>query len=479
MALNNRARKQAKREAARPLSELEKAIQAIDRATEQMNATKDRKPCYCLATKHQLNIYAPNCLNCGKIICSLEGPGPCTYCGKPVVSIEQQQQMVLEMKREKAQLAKQLAQEKKQQQPGYAPPKRKVKAAHAISTAGYASKLGGGMTTSTGSAGGWVNLQEASSSSASGQGGNNNNSNDNNSNNGTTTTTAFSDFTTGGMMTEAEELEEARKLSLAQAHKERLLEYDRTSARRSHVIDQAADFVMPGDRPNLWLSDQERAVQEEKARANLDRVTEQAKGFQRAKVLTIDVKNRRVVVEDSFQAPDSDDDGDGDEDVDDAVPPPVDKMDLAKRQGQSTSTSGGNRHGGRGTYALNPLLRLGENPIFILPPKHKEKDLAAAQDKKKKKNEKKDEENQSKGDGSSKPATTSKDKTSKGDGDGDGDGDSTSDTKEESKKTSPPPRPRVPRLQYDDDHVGASQSVMFSMSEAQNSLATIVEPSCG
>ncbi|KAF9975991.1 hypothetical protein BGZ73_000156 [Actinomortierella ambigua] len=436
MAMNNRARKQAKREAARPLSELEKAIQAIDRATEQMNASKDRKPCYCLATKHQLNIYAPNCLNCGKIICTLEGPGPCTFCGKPVLSIEQQQQMVLEMKREKAALAKQVAQEKKQQQPGYAPPKRKVKAAHSVSTAGYASKLGGGMTSSTGSVGGWVGLQEASHDGS-----------------GSSSSSTFAEFSTG-ILTEEEELEEARKLSLAQAHKERLLEYDRTSARRSHVIDQAADFVMPGDRPNLWLSEEERAAQQAKARANLERVTEQAKGFQRAKVLTIDAKNRRVVVEDSFQAPTSDDDED---DEDDAVPQPMDKMDQAKLQRQSTSVSGGNRHGGRGTYALNPLLRLGENPTFILPPKKSHQDQTS--DKKKK---------PPKADDAAKP-----DKITIGNDD--------AKTSADKDSTNPPaaaPRPRAPRLQYDDDHVGASQS-MFSMSEAQNALASIVEPSCG
>ncbi|KAF9378496.1 hypothetical protein CPC16_011264, partial [Podila verticillata] len=90
---NNRARKAAKKVAAEPLSELEKAIREIDLATESANAAKERKPCYCLATKHKLNVFAPNCLNCGKIICALEGPGPCTYCGKPVVSVDQQQAM--------------------------------------------------------------------------------------------------------------------------------------------------------------------------------------------------------------------------------------------------------------------------------------------------------------------------------------------------------------------------------------------------
>ncbi|KAF9418333.1 hypothetical protein BGZ94_009722 [Podila epigama] len=312
MSMNNRARKQAKKAAAEPLSELEKAIREIDLATESANAAKERKP----STKHKLNVFAPNCLNCGKIICSLEGPGPCTYCGKPVVSVEQQQAMVLELKREKALLAKQQAQVNS---------KRRAKVT-VVPTAGYASKLGGGMTSATGAAGGWLDLDSA-----------------------------------GKLMqglTEEEELEEAKKASLAQAHKERLLEYDRTSARRSHVIDQATDFVLPGDRPNLWLTEEERQMQALKAKQNLEKATTAASGYQRAKVMTIDVQNRRVVVE----APSIHHE---EEVEDDSVPEPVSKIDQLK----STSVSGGDRHGGRGgAFAMNPLLRLGETPTFMARP---------------------------------------------------------------------------------------------------------------
>ncbi|KAF9292834.1 putative zinc finger motif, C2HC5-type-domain-containing protein [Linnemannia elongata] len=375
--MSNRARKQAKKTAAEPLSELEKAIRAIDLATESVNATKERKPCYCLATKHKLNVFAPNCLNCGKIICALEGPGPCTYCGQQVVSIDQQQAMILELKREKAALAK------LQQQ---ATAKRRVKAT-AVSTAGYASKLGGGMSSATGAAGGWVGLDGSDAAPA---------------------------------MTEEEELEEAKKASLAQAHKEKLLEFDRTSAKRSHVIDQATDFVLPGDRPNLWLTEEERQAQADKARQNLEKVTSAASGYQRAKVMTIDVVNRRVVVEASANQFVQ-------EEEDDAVPEPVSMFDQSK----STSISGGDRHGGRGgAFALNPLLRLGENPTFI----------------------------------SKKTAKDAKDKVLK--------------VKAEQK-----PKPKISKLQYDDGgHAAVMQDAEFSFSsggDSQSVLASIVEPSCG
>ncbi|KAG0272273.1 hypothetical protein BGZ95_011978 [Linnemannia exigua] len=373
--MSNRQRKQAKKAAAEPLSELEKAIRAIDMATESANATKERKPCYCLATKHKLNVFAPNCLSCGKIICALEGPGPCTYCGQPVVSIDQQQAMILELKREKAALAKEQAK---------ATAKRRAKAT-AVSTAGYASKLGGGMSSATGSAGGWVGLDGSDAAPA---------------------------------MTEEEELEEAKKASLAQAHKEKLLEFDRTSARRSHVIDQATDFVLPGDRPNLWLTEEERQVQADKARQNLDKVTAAASGYQRAKVMTIDVVNRRVVVEASAAQVV--------EEEDDSVPAPVSMFDQAK----STSISGGDRHGGRGgAFALNPLLRLGENPTFI-----------------------------------PKSGKTAKDKVLKA-------------------KAEQKPKPKISKLQYDDgSHAAVMEDAQFSFSsggDSQSVLASIVEPSCG
>ncbi|KAG9323693.1 hypothetical protein KVV02_008111 [Mortierella alpina] len=380
---NNRQKKLAKKAAAEPLSELEKAIRAIDLATESANAAKERKPCYCLATKHKLNVFAPNCLSCGKIICALEGPGPCTYCGNPVVSIDQQQAMVLELKREKAALAK-------QQQ--MATSKRRAKAT-AVSTSGYASKLNGGLSSTTGNAGGWVGLDGS------------------------------------GAMTEEEELEEAKKASLAQAHKEKLLEYDRTSAKRSHVIDQATDFVLPGDRPNLWLTEEERQNQAVKARENLDKATAAASGYQRAKVMTIDVVNRRVVVEAAATTQVEEED-------DDAVPEPVNKFDEVK----STSVSGGNKHGGRGgTFAMNPLLRIGETPTFIpLRAKSAEK----------------------KGPLGGKTAKDAKEKVLK--------------IRAE--------KPRVSKLQYDDGgHAALMGGVDFSISSegSEAALASIVEPSCG
>jgi len=40
-----------------------------------------REECNCQATLH---ILVNNCLACGKIVCSKEGPGPCFFCGAMV-----------------------------------------------------------------------------------------------------------------------------------------------------------------------------------------------------------------------------------------------------------------------------------------------------------------------------------------------------------------------------------------------------------
>ncbi|KAG0004338.1 hypothetical protein BGZ65_000541 [Modicella reniformis] len=89
-----------------------------------------------------------------------------------------------------------------------------------------------------------------------------------------------------------------------------------------------------------------------KAKQNLEKVTSAASGYQRA----VDVVNRRVIMEPSAvnQAQD--------EEEEDAVAEPMNIFDQAK----STSTSGGNKHGGRGgAFAMNPLLKMGEKPTFI------------------------------------------------------------------------------------------------------------------
>ena len=44
-----------------------------------------RTKCPCMAQKHDL---INNCLNCGKVVCAMEGEGNCLYCGTLVTRPE-------------------------------------------------------------------------------------------------------------------------------------------------------------------------------------------------------------------------------------------------------------------------------------------------------------------------------------------------------------------------------------------------------
>lgn len=50
-----------------------------------MNNTKQRKKCDCMASVHSL---INNCLACGRIVCEVEGEGPCSFCANPVYKPE-------------------------------------------------------------------------------------------------------------------------------------------------------------------------------------------------------------------------------------------------------------------------------------------------------------------------------------------------------------------------------------------------------
>ena len=44
-----------------------------------------RTKCDCMGQKHDL---INNCLNCGKVVCAMEGEGNCLYCGRLVTKPE-------------------------------------------------------------------------------------------------------------------------------------------------------------------------------------------------------------------------------------------------------------------------------------------------------------------------------------------------------------------------------------------------------
>jgi hypothetical protein len=262
---------------------LEAALKELDIKAEKPG--KKRKPCQCQATKHPLLTAAPNCLNCGKIICTAEGVGPCSFCESPVLSKEQQVTLIAEAKK------KRVEQKQSQNQP--------TKRAPTGNTGGmpaYASKLGGGNSFG-------------------------------------------SPYQSNG--------DDDSRLK-AEQHKEKLLEFQRTSAQRSTVIDQATDFELPTDQANPWLTSQERALILKKQQSNLRRIERKGESS-RHKVMTIDVQTKQVKVQDVNSSSSDDDD-----DSSATVPK---KMDLSKNKPADSSSAG--------TYAYNPLLKGIEAPKFV------------------------------------------------------------------------------------------------------------------
>ncbi|ORZ14191.1 putative zinc finger motif, C2HC5-type-domain-containing protein [Absidia repens] len=257
---------------------LESALKELDINVHQ---GKKRQICNCQATKHDLLVIAPNCLNCGKIICVVEGIGPCSFCGTPVLSKEQQISLIADAKKKRSE-AKQLQHQQLQQE---------RKAAKATTQSiGYASKVSGDVVSK------YVFDQQV----------------------------------------------EDEQRQRAEQHKEKLLEFQRTSAQRSTVIDQATDFTLPTDQSNPWMTAQEKAMQLKKQQANMRRL-DGGRSSQR-RVLTIDIGSKQARVDNVMEDLTSSDEDE-----------PAEPDQLVAPSHDSSSS---------GTFAKNPLLKGLQGPTF-------------------------------------------------------------------------------------------------------------------
>ncbi|KIX09383.1 uncharacterized protein Z518_00462 [Rhinocladiella mackenziei CBS 650.93] len=82
------------------VADLTAAIAALELSTNPSLSTQRRK-CPCNASIHPLFTTAPNCLNCGKIICALEGLQPCSFCDAPILTKDQVNRMIKVLKEER------------------------------------------------------------------------------------------------------------------------------------------------------------------------------------------------------------------------------------------------------------------------------------------------------------------------------------------------------------------------------------------
>ncbi|KAL4870463.1 hypothetical protein BDV12DRAFT_166012 [Aspergillus spectabilis] len=197
------------------ISDLTSAIAALEVSTNPTLGGERRK-CTCYATLHPVFDPAPNCVSCGKIICSLEGLQPCSFCGTPLLSNEEIQCMIRELRVERGQEKMRVHNESLHREggPGMAP---------------------------------------APSQSPS-------------------------------------------KLDTARAHRDKLLQFQAQNAKRTRVVDEAADFETPNVASTLWMTPSQRALALKKQQRIMREIEEAARPEWEKKktVMSLDIKGGRV-----------------------------------------------------------------------------------------------------------------------------------------------------------------------------------------
>jgi hypothetical protein len=148
-------------------------------------------------------------------------------------------------------------------------------------------------------------------------------------------------------------------LRKAQEHRDRLLGFQATSAQRTKIIDQAADFETPMSAGGLnqWASPAERALQLKRQQKQMRLMEWHAKeAYEKRKVVVaIDLKGKKVV----RQMQEIEQPGLSDEEEE----PEVEVADEYMK---------GKEKAGAGTYSRNPLLKGLIRPVYV-PKKNKGK----------------------------------------------------------------------------------------------------------
>ncbi|KAJ2833470.1 hypothetical protein GGI24_000846 [Coemansia furcata] len=309
-------------------------------------ANRKRAKCECQASEHAL---LTNCLTCGRIICNKEGPGPCMFCGAHVESPDQQLQQHMQRLLNRAE-------ETKQQHGSLASSGSARKAKPSSGGMSYSMKAGGGFGTRE--AGLLWPENDASLSTVSGS---------------TTPVTAgpvaelseeeylqlaFKALAIDSSAADPASLREAEAWVKAMRRKEKLLNFDRTAAQRTKLIDQASDFD-----PNAigkWMTPIEKAEAARRAEAKLKEGEErEQRRRQGTRVLRLNFSNATIDMRRPDE-PDDDDDVKASANSNPPVNPPAHKGPPPPSVASKPSATSG------GSFAHNPLLGGAAEPKFVL-----------------------------------------------------------------------------------------------------------------
>lgn len=229
------------------LSDLDSAIRSLEIQTNPTlasDAPEDlkRRQCNCMATRHPLLDIAPNCSNCGKIICIKQGLGPCTFCHTPLLSSDEITKVLRILKDERG--------EEKMRSNNAAHKKAEVASGKSRAFTGREF------------------LAQSASSRPS--------------------------PLSSAPASDAEDEEAKDK---AKAHRDKLLNFQAQNARRTQIHDEAADFDFPSAGTSMWASPQERAEQLKRQQKIMREMEWNGRPEyeKRQVVASIDIKSGKVV----------------------------------------------------------------------------------------------------------------------------------------------------------------------------------------
>lgn len=284
------------------LTDLDAAIRALEVQTNPTlagSAADDaRRKCNCMGARHALLDMAPNCLECGHIVCVKQGLGPCTFCGTPLLAPAELAKVLRVLRDERGEERMRVNNSTH----------RKAE----VATGKTRAFTGREFLAQTSSSGRPSPLSSTPASDAEASGGDG---------------------------------EEDPSKAKATAHRDRLLGFQANNARRTRIHDEAADYDVPAGGTSMWASPQERAQQlkrQQRALREIEWAT-RPEHEKRRVVASIDLAGGKVVRRMAeVERPDLGAAADGEE--------------QDRDQGEGGEVSVPPTSAGRGAFGNNPLL---------------------------------------------------------------------------------------------------------------------------
>lgn len=243
-----RAQKQIKVDSMAEIDEALKELELVELGDVRKDGTTARAKCDCMASRHPLLEVAPNCMNCGKIHCLKEGLGPCTFCGTPLLSAS-----------ERDEISSVLFQQKEDIRSSNAPKNPATAKKQKQKAIKYNLSSSGGRKAQEDA------LKQLAEDNRKHQ------------------------------ETKEKELEEAK------TRLDTLMAFQDSQAERTRIIDNVGDFELPSAGVNQWASATERALQLKKQQRQMAKMNERdarKKGKKHVISLGLDGKVREQQMED-------------------------------------------------------------------------------------------------------------------------------------------------------------------------------------